>query len=1191
MLVCTQLNAQLPNGSTAPDWTMTDINGVEYNLYDVLESGKSVVLEFSTTWCSFCWNYHNTHTLEDINQAYGPDGTDQVRVFFIESDNDTNLQCLLGQGGCNDFTFGNWVANTSFTFFNPSSPQVNQILSNYQVPGFPTIYGVSPMDNTTMAIGQASYATWESWLIDSWQMSATANVADGDCSSGASIDLAVEHGYGSLSYSWSNGATTEDISDLDEGFYSVTITDEHNVSIQVDDIYVSTGSIIMAQEETIVHNECNGGESGSISVDMAGGVGALSYSWSNGQTGNSIFNLSAGMYTVVCTDATGCEAEFQYEIIDPATIQIQVDDAVTSCGENNGQIEVFVSDPNPPFLYALEGGAQQSSEYFFNLAPGTYEVEVENGLGCTETQIFNVIESEELVAVITSSATQLDCNVSSIDLSAEETNPNGPASYVWTDESGNTLGDSETLTVSQAGTYTVQVTELLYECVSTTSIDISADPNIPMAQIAEPGIIDCNNTTVTLDGSGSSNATGTSYLWSTTDGTISGDATQSQVQVSSSGTYSLQVTNAQGCIATETTVVTADTNAPTASLTSSGIIDCNNTMVQVCATTNDNNTVAWQLAEGVQNTTCITVSSAGTYQAIISSANGCSTTESIDVMQDSDVPEVSVTSSGDITCDQNQVELCASFQDGNSLAWTDANGNVLGETACLMVSAAGAYTATVSSANGCQVTEQISVMQDSEVPTVSLTSTGDITCDQSEVEICAQTNESNQIVWTDASGAVQGTNSCITVTASGLYAVEVQSANGCNAVQSMQVDQMTDPTSFSLASSSNLSCSQTMSTLSISDFDMEEVASIRWLNADGALIAEEASETTINAAGSYFVELVNNRGCVSMQSIVVEFELEELMPEINVTANSGGEILANLASNIEGTLSWTLPDGTVVQQEDISLTVEESGAYTICLNIVNECGEGTICETFEIALLAIGLEANHITCFGAQDGTANLNITGGVPEYIVSWEGPNGFTSNEMNISGLDAGDYTAVITDATGFSLSQTVTVDEPTQIEVVNAEVVDDMNSEANGSINLEVMGGSSPYTYAWSNGETTANLSDLTAGTYTLLVTDANGCEVEVSYEVENISSAIDLEEEWDLSVYPVPSFTNINIQANMPIDNSELVIQDMTGKQLWKSNLSKGSIYKSINVSNWDAGVYLMTIRAASEVYQRKLIVVK
>lgn len=1190
MLVCTQLNAQLSNGSNAPDWTMTDINGVEYNLHTVLASGKSVVLEFSTTWCSYCWNYHNTHTLEDLNQAYGPNGTDQIRVFFIESDDDTNLDCLLGQSGCNDFSYGDWTEGTSFTFFNPSSPQVNQIQSDYQVPGYPTLYGISPIDNTTRLIGQASYATWESWLIDSWQMSATANVTDGDCSNGGMIDLVVEHGFGSLSYSWSNGATTQDISNLDEGYYSVTITDAHNVSIQVDDIFVNSGANIVAQEETIVHNECNGGANGSISVSMSGGEGALTYSWSNGQTGSSIFNLTAGFYSVVCSDGTGCEAEFDYEVVDPAAIQIQVDDALTTCGENNGHIEVVVTDPNPPFLYTLEG-TQQSSQHFYNLAPGSYEVEVENSLGCTETQSFSVIESDELVAVITSSGTQLDCNVSSIELSAEETNPNGPASYIWTDESGNTIGHSMTLNVDVAGTYTVQVTELLYECVATSSINIVADEDIPMAQIADPGTIDCNNATVNLDGSASSNAAGTTYLWTTTDGTISGDATQAQVEVSSGGTYSLQVTNAQGCIATETTVVTSDTNAPTASLTSSGIIDCNTTMVQVCATTNENNTIAWQLAEGVQNTSCIEVSSAGTYQAVISAANGCSTTESIEVMQDSDVPDLSVTSSGDITCDQNQVELCASIQDGNSLVWTDANGNVLGETTCVMVSAAGAYNATVSSSNGCQVIEQISVMQDSQVPTVSLTSTGDITCDQSEVEICAQTNESNQIIWTDASGAVQGTNSCITVTVSGQYAVEVQSANGCNAVQSMQVDQMTEPTSFSLASSSNLSCSQTMSTLSISDFDMEEVASIRWLNADGALIAEEASETTINAAGSYFVELVNNRGCVSMQSINVEFELEELMPEINVTANSGGEIIATYTSDMEGTISWTLPDGSVVSQNDISVNVDENGSYSICLNIVNDCGEGTICETVDILLLTMNVESNHITCFGAKDGSANLNISGGIPEYQVQWEGPNGFASNEMSLSDLAEGDYTAVISDATGFSLSQTVMILEPAQIEIVNAEVVNDMNSEANGSINLEVIGGYSPYTYVWSNGESTANISNLTAGTYTLQVTDANGCTAEVSLDVDNVSSAIDLEQEWNLRIYPVPSIDNINIQANLPSEHNVLKVKDVTGKQIWQSNLSKGSLNHTINVSNWDSGLYLLSIHSDSKVYQRKVIVVK
>jgi len=100
--------AQLPNGSIAPDWTLTDLNGDTYNLYDELNDGKSIVLDISATWCPPCWTYHTSGVLEALYEDYGPDGTDQIRVFMVEADDATNLACLYGSAGCNNSTMGDF---------------------------------------------------------------------------------------------------------------------------------------------------------------------------------------------------------------------------------------------------------------------------------------------------------------------------------------------------------------------------------------------------------------------------------------------------------------------------------------------------------------------------------------------------------------------------------------------------------------------------------------------------------------------------------------------------------------------------------------------------------------------------------------------------------------------------------------------------------------------------------------------------------------------------------------------------------------------------------------------------------------------------------------------------------------------------------------------------------------------------
>ena len=127
---------QLPNGSIAPDFTLTDIEGKEHHLYSYLDAGKTVFLDFSATWCDPCWIYQNSNHLDKLYNLYGPDGTDEVRVLFIEGDPWTTFEDLAGSG---PNTLGDWISNTDYPIIDDYS-----ISNLYQIDYWPTIYKICP---------------------------------------------------------------------------------------------------------------------------------------------------------------------------------------------------------------------------------------------------------------------------------------------------------------------------------------------------------------------------------------------------------------------------------------------------------------------------------------------------------------------------------------------------------------------------------------------------------------------------------------------------------------------------------------------------------------------------------------------------------------------------------------------------------------------------------------------------------------------------------------------------------------------------------------------------------------------------------------------------------------------------------------------------------------------------------------
>ncbi len=145
IVLISPLNAQLEDGTLAPDFTGLDLDGNTINLYDILAEGQAVILDIGATWCFPCWEYHQTKALDEFTDTYGAQGTNEARVLFIEGDVKTSLEDLQGTGPS---TLGDWIADTNYPIM-----QLGGIPALYESFGLPFTYLVCP-DRTLKLIGE-----------------------------------------------------------------------------------------------------------------------------------------------------------------------------------------------------------------------------------------------------------------------------------------------------------------------------------------------------------------------------------------------------------------------------------------------------------------------------------------------------------------------------------------------------------------------------------------------------------------------------------------------------------------------------------------------------------------------------------------------------------------------------------------------------------------------------------------------------------------------------------------------------------------------------------------------------------------------------------------------------------------------------------------------------------------------------
>lgn len=520
-------NAQLPSGAPAPNITVNDINGNPFSLYSHTSAGKGVVLDFFATWCGPCWSFHNSGTLNQVNNNLGAIAS----VVALEADSRTNTGCIINSG-CNFSTLGNWATVPyPIADLNPTNGPI--VAAQYQINYFPTLYVISH-DNRAFELRSKSYVILRNWLQESFFLDANPVVGNASCGDDGFITLNRIKGYGSISYNWSNGATTEDLNNIGAGTYSVTVEDQNGYD-KVFGPFVINGPADPLELNVDIKEDvnCFGENNGYAEVSASGGNSGYQFQWSHGATGPIASNLPAGQYNVSVIDSKGCMKVKNVLIDQPAILNAAGNTTAEKCGWSDGQIFVNVTGGSRPYTYDM-GEGPTSSSTFKGLEAGHYSIEVRDRNGCTTIYdaTVNSIDGPESFAGVDLG---MDCAISELSLSGSGSQGRDIV-YQWRTPDGEILTsvDQLNIKVGLPGTYILRVEDESSGCYTDDTLTVNDLRDYPELHLQGHDTINCIHDEFWLEVDEEEHVI---YSWSTQDGEILSNEDSTQIQIALGGWY------------------------------------------------------------------------------------------------------------------------------------------------------------------------------------------------------------------------------------------------------------------------------------------------------------------------------------------------------------------------------------------------------------------------------------------------------------------------------------------------------------------------------------------------------------------------------------------------------------------------------------------------------------------------------
>ncbi len=851
---------------------------------------------------------------------------------------------------------------------------------------------------------------------------------------------------------------------------------------------------------------------------------------------------------------------------------------------DDGAVTVTPSEGSDPYTYQWSNGATTST--ISNLGLGVFNVTVSGSNGCILTGSATVSYKPLLQASITN-IFNITCNGASTGSATVTASlGNSPYTYNWSN-------NATTATISNvvAGTYTVTVTD---QCQNTVVCSaVITQPSVLKANISTQTDISCNggsNGSATVTASGGTGPY--TYLWN--DPAAQTTATCTAL---TAGTWDVTVTDQCQNTVVGSVVITQP-DVLTANITAQTNVSCNGGSNGSATVTAGGGTAPytylWNDPVPAQTAPTCTALTPGTWSVTVTDANFCTEMTSVVITQPA-VLTSSITAQANVACNGGATGSATVTAAGGtapySYVWNDpAPAQTTATCTGLTV---GIWTVTVTSIGGCTATSSVTITQPGLL-TSSITAQTNISCNGGSSGSATVTAGGGTLpytyLWNDPAPA-QTTSTCTGLTV-GTWNVTVTDANLCSTISTVTITQPTNVIA-SIVSQTNVSCNGgSNGKATAKAVGGSNPTTYLW---NDPAPAQTTATCTNLTAGIWSVTVTRTGGCAVASVTITEPPVlaASITSVTNVSCRNGSDGSATVTAS-GGTPSYTyLWNDPAPAQTTSTCTGLTAGTWNVTITDANLCTAITSATvTQPAALSVINVIVKTSPCINT--GKVTANPSNGTAPYTYLWS--NGATT--QTISNLASGTYRVTVTDACGATVIKKSVVGKKS---IIITTVTTCSSPSCTGTATANVTGGDAPYTYLWSDGQTTQTATNLCSGTYIVTVTDVNGCtkrRTNISVGACFKSTVKGASGEFDsdkISIYPNP----VSTQLFILIDNEEkpgessvisMEIYNLLGELI--STEEKQILYGDLitkDVTTYPPGIYMVTVTDGEERFTQRIIV--